>query len=413
MGVSVKYVLDQRRSLADGSFPVKLILTIDRSHRKYSILDERGNRISLLEESFNKIQKGNRLSDSDKNIRGILNASVEMADNLISNILSRNPPLTFAKFSDLYKNKVKPTATVKDVFGQIIKKLEAQGRLGTASSYRTAMNALAKFRMIENLGFDSITPDFLRAFEKFLRDNLELSTNSVGVYLRSIKVVINQAIADCLVDSSQYPFGKGKYVIPREATRKRALSKEDMRKLFDYSPISGSPQFFAKQYFLFSFFCNGMNFADLVELKKSNIDGDWIKYYRKKTTNTAQEKKLIQIYIDDNIRDIIDSLGASEGRFLFSIIKENSPAEKQRADRQQFIKTTNHWLKKIAQELDLSEKNISTYYARHTWATLQKRSGRSTEIISDSLGHNSIKTTQIYLDSFDEDALRTLNAGLI
>lgn len=61
----------------------------------------------------------------------------------------------------------------------------------------------------------------------------------------------------------------------------------------------------------------------------------------------------------------------------------------------------------------LSTKDISTYYARHTWATLQKRNGKSTEVISDSLGHNSIKTTQVYLDSFDEDSLKNLNNDLI
>ena len=413
MGLTTRYILDERRALADGNYPVKLILTIDRHHRKYSIQDQKGTGISLDKGRFEKIKKGHRLNETDKELRNILNECVEFSDQLISNIIRNNPPITFNKFSDLYKNKVRPTASIKDVFEKVISRLEKEERLGTATSYKTAMNTLAKFKNIEGLSTHSITPDFLKLFEAFLKKDLSLSANSIGVYMRSLKVIVNQAIADSLMDQSEYPFGKGKYQIPKESTRKRSLKKEDMIKLVNYEAIEGSPYFLAKNYFLFSFFCNGMNFADLVELKKINIEGDWLKYYRKKTTNTAQDKKLIQIFIDDRISGLIKTLKSSRGKYLFPILNEKSSAEKQRQDRQQFIKTTNKWLKKIAIKLDLSVKDISTYYARHTWATLQKRNGKSTEVISDSLGHNSIKTTQIYLDSFDEDSLKSLNSDLL
>lgn len=356
MGITTRFILDERRALSNGTYPVKLILTIDRQHRKYSIQDQKGTSISLKKARFEKIRKGNRLSDSDKKVRNTLNECVEFSDQLISNIIRNNPPITFDKFSDLYKRKVRPTASIKDVFEKVISRLEKEERLGTATSYRTAMNSLAKFKKIEGLSTHSITPGFLKSFEKFLRNDLSLSSNSIGVYMRSLKVIINQAISDSLMDQSEYPFGKGKYQIPKESTRKRALSKEDMIKLVNYEVPEGSPYFLAKNYFLFSFFCNGMNFADLVELEKTNIQGDWIKYYRKKTTNTAQDKKLIQIFIDDRIRSLIQALGSPEGKFLFPILNEKSTVAKQRQDRQQFIKTTNKWLKRIAQELVYLQK---------------------------------------------------------
>ena len=413
MGITTRYILDERRALGDGKFPVKLILTIDRQHRKYSIQDYKGASISLDKVRFEKIKHGKRLSEADKELRSTLNECIESSDQLVSNIIRNNPPITFDKFSDLYKNKVRPSSSVKDVFEKVISRLIREERIGTATSYKTAMNTLNKFRNSEGLGIHSITPDFLKSFEYFLKKDISLSNNSIGVYMRSLKVIVNQAIADSLMDQNGYPFGKGKYQIPKESTRKRSLTKEDMIKLVNYVAIKGSPHFFAKNYFLFSFFCNGMNFADLVELRKNSIEGDWLKYYRRKTTNTAHDKKLIQIFIDDRIKSLIQALKSERGRYLFPILNENSTEEEKRKERQQFIKTTNKWLKKIAKELDLSIKDISTYYARHSWATLQKRSGKSTEVISDSLGHNSIKTTQIYLDSFDEDSLKSLNSDLL
>ena len=286
------------------------------------------------------------------------------------------------------------------------------GRAGTSISYRDALHALDRFKNSKEILFKEITVEFLMKYEKHLLAEGK-SINSVGVYMRSLRVAYNRAVHYQLVNPLQYPFGKFKYTIPKETTRKRALTKAEIKSIYsDFTPLFKSQEWYAKNYFMLSYLCNGMNFRDIAELTTENVDTNWIRYYRTKTKMTSMDKKLIQIFISPELRKIMNDLSAHSGKYFFPILSEGMDEYRKKQVVNQLIKTTNKYLKKIALELGITNQ-ISTYYARHTWATVQKRNGASIELISDSLGHHSTNITQVYLDSFDEDTLRSLNADIL
>jgi integrase len=229
-------------------------------------------------------------------------------------------------------------------------------------------------------------------------------------------MVFNSAIADGLINRDIYPFGLRKYKIPSSKNVKKALTSAELKLLFDYKPIDGTWYDKAKDFFIFSYLCNGMNMKDILHLKKRNLDNGYLRFIRAKTINTNRtNSKQISIGIIEPLTKIIEkwqSEGENVDDYLFPFMsKASTPIEKQ-ATTHQFIKMVNKHLKEIMYKLGI-DKPVTTYYARHSFATVLKRSGVSTEKISESLGHSNIHTTSSYLDSFDDDSKRELALLLI
>jgi integrase len=153
--------------------------------------------------------------------------------------------------------------------------------------------------------------------------------------------------------------------------------------------------------FMFSFYARGMAFIDLAYLTKENIQGEYIIYRRHKT---GQE---LSIKLEICLKTIIDRYSHySNGTFLFPVLSESTQ------NYDSALRLHNIHLKKISGFMGLP-KPLTSYVARHSWATLAKKKGISTQIISESMGHNSEKTTRIYLSSLDRSVIDDANAKLI
>ena len=163
----------------------------------------------------------------------------------------------------------------------------------------------------------------------------------------------------------------------------------------------------SRNYFLFSFYNMGMNFMDIALLKKSNLIGDRLEYVRAKTGKTYSIKlqgpslKILKLYIKDQKPD----------DFIFPIVKRTELAD-QLKDIQNDRKTNNKYLKLMAEKCEINAK-ITSYVARHSWATIAKNLDVPISVISEGLGHEDIKTTQIYLESFEVDVLDKANKLII
>ena len=159
-----------------------------------------------------------------------------------------------------------------------------------------------------------------------------------------------------------------------------------------------------------------MNFTDIAFLKNENIYDGRINYIRRKTKRTAKSVKLLSIKITPPVAEIIQNLrnptSIKPGDFVFPILDGSMDAIRQKAAINQFVKITNKWLKKIADKLEINFK-LTSYVARHSYATVLKRSGVATNIISESLGHYSEKTTQVYLDGFEKQVIDEANQHLL
>jgi len=283
------------------------------------------------------------------------------------------------------------------------KYLKENERLGNENMYHYAQESLQAFHDSKLLSFKSITVSFLKRYEaQMVKEEKSLTT--LGMYLRCLRFLYNEAIKEGIVKKEDYPFGKGRYEIPRPQNIKKALTLADVGKIYKYKPKNPTESFF-RDIWLFSYLCNGINMKDICQLKYSDIKGEHIHYRRAKTINTDRNSKAIDIVITDKVNAIIDQWGTkpvSPESYIFSFLNDKLTAEQKYVSIRQATATTNNYMKNIATALEIKDK-ITTYSARHTFATVLKRSGVNIAFISEAMGHADIKTTENYLDSFEDE----------
>jgi site-specific recombinase XerD len=245
----------------------------------------------------------------------------------------------------------------------------------------------------------------------------DCSRTTVGIYLRTLRSIFNNAISNKDILPSLYPFRKNdyekdKYRIPEGSNIKKALELKEIESIFKYKAKSGSIKEKARDYWTFIYLTNGLNVKDLCLLKYKDIDGNTLKFIRAKTIRQKKERVIYATIRKESLK-IIEKWGnknSSNETYVFPILQGKESAEKQRQLIQQLTHTINDNLKSIAEELGI-KKPVTTYSARHSFATVLKRSGASMEVISEMLGHSNLKTTRLYLDSFEKETLeKTTNA---
>ena len=156
---------------------------------------------------------------------------------------------------------------------------------------------------------------------------------------------------------------------------------------------------FSIDLFTFSYLTAGINFVDIARLTDDSIMENRLVYIRKKT------KKQIKVPLQSQAVELIEKYKQQDNPYLFPILSPFHKTEQQKVNRvHKVIAKVNKTLKRIGEQLDVSI-DLTTYVARHSFATVLKRSGVNTSLISEALGHSSEKVTQIYLDSFGNDQM--------
>ncbi|MBK7958691.1 MAG: tyrosine-type recombinase/integrase [Bacteroidetes bacterium] len=186
--------------------------------------------------------------------------------------------------------------------------------------------------------------------------------------------------------------------------RKKALSQSDLKLLFD-ATAKTKEQEKAKDFWFFSYSCNGMNIKDIALLKYENIQEDKIVFYRAKTINTSKgDLRPVTVYLNDYSKSIIQKHGnenKSKSEYIFPIISENDTEIVNYNKIKNFTKFINQNLKKLALNEGITGE-ISTYWARHSFATNSIRNGASMEFVMEALNHNNMKTTIGYFAGFED-----------
>ena len=405
--VSTSIILDTRRKLKDGKFPVKLRVTYQRKQKYYPVINDKGEAFAYTESNYEKVRDP-KARGSNKDDFMSLNDIEKRATDAIEKL----PVFSFETFEKRFLSG----SSKDDVFGafrQQIDILKNEGRAGTASSYECAYRSLSDFTPSKSLHFSAITVDFLKQYEKWMVESGK-SLTTVGMYLRALRAIYNDAIASGDAYSELYPFGKRKYQIPAGQNIKKALVLDDIEKIFNYEPAhDGEAK--ARDLFIFSYLCNGINIKDIARLKYSNIAGSQITFIRAKTERTSRQNlKPVVAVLTEEAQQIIDRWGIrpkNSDEYVFPILTKGLTPEEELAKVRYATKAINKYIKRIALAVGI-DKNVSTYTARHSYSTILKRSGASIEYISESLGHNNLKTTESYLDSFEDDVKRQYAAHL-
>ncbi|WP_207493184.1 site-specific integrase [Aridibaculum aurantiacum] len=410
--VFVSFFLDASRPNSDGKCLIKLNIYQKPHKRRYA------TKFHVTKEDWAKLNSA-KLRDEDlKEIKKKLNALQSQAEDVVATI----KPFSFVTFEDAFIKGIvtTPTATTSrmltDWFTTSINLLKANDQVGTAGTYQTTINSINEFK--KNLQIQDITPAFLQSYEKHLRsENKSLST--ISIYMRNLRSIINKAIKDKFLSRDAYPFKS--YEIPTGQNVKKALKDFDINHILTYTPEKADQQK-AVDFWIFSYLCSGINFADIIALKPSNISGNYLTFYRQKTIRTKKKDlRPIKVGLNSRALAIIEKYKNTDPQnpYLFSILEAGLSAKTIKNRCQRFIKWVNKRMYEICEDLGIENKT-GTYAARHTFSTVMKRKGAPTSFIKDALGHSSVATTENYLDSFEDEvileyanALTTFNQSVL
>ena len=332
----------------------------------------------------------------------ILKKKITAFENKAIEIIKDLPVFTWKAFEKHYYTNRGTKDTINAAFADYAAELREAGRIGTAVSYECAQGSLNSF--IPGAKFADITPDFLRKYEKWML-NKGNSITTVGIYLRSLRTLFNNAIAEGMLTKEYYPFGKKRYEIPTGNNIKKALSLKDIAAIYYYKPEPGTYTDMAKDYWLFMYLCNGINVKDMCLLKYENIKGEVLEFERAKTIRTKRKVEPIRISLVDDAKDVIKKWGnkaIDPKTYIFPILTNGITPERERHLIQLITRVINNHMKAIAKELNITS-DVTTYAARHSFATVLRNSGASTEFISEALGHTNVRTTQNYLAGFEDE----------
>jgi len=408
----ISIYLDPRRAKANGKYPVKLRVYV-ANPRKQKLYP---TKIELSKKEFHSAWLTSRPRNEYKDLRRKLQA-IELRANGVAEKLS---PFIFEQFEKKLYRKSGDGVRIAYHVDIMIKEMNRQKRVGTASVYDLSRKSIIEYVVKErNQGFNKLTfydinPGWLKDYQQYMTETKGRSLTTVGIYLRAIRTIFNKAIDENEIERGYYPFGKRKYRIPATKNTKRALSGEQLKNLFLSKPPAYEQQK-AKDFWFFSFSCNGMNIKDIALLKQKDLQDDKFEFYRAKTKGTIEELTKIVVYLNNYSKEIIAKYGNKSkvpDNYIFDILTgEENPFE-QHAKIQNFTRYINQHLKKLCKDVGLPEQ-ISTYWARHSFASYGIRNGATMEFMQESLGHKNVKTTQVYFAGFDNDTKKKFASTLM
>ena len=290
--------------------------------------------------------------------------------------------------------------TIFNFMESVIERLLQLNHSGTAKNYRAALGSFKQFRNNGDIPMEAIDHILMEDYQAYLTST-GVVPNSISFYMRILRAVYNRAVEQGLTNDRR-PFRT--VFTGTEKTLKRAISISDIKRIRDLD-LSLNPSIeFARNLFLFLFFCRGMSFIDAAFLKKTDIQNGVLTYRRHKTG------QVLHIKIIKPIKELINRYSSNDSPYLLPIvIRPNCDERKQ---YETALRRTNNSLKLIADMIKLPIP-LTTYVSRHAWATIAKSKNIPVNVISDALGHDSIATTQIYLASIDTSTIDRANELII
>lgn len=329
-----------------------------------------------------------------------LDAKIEKLNNIIRQ-LENTGKYTLSDILTMFNDKSRKLSF--DFFmRERIRQLEKSGQKRTANTYKTTLRVFLNFWKKNSVNFADINEDSLYDFEQHLLAR-GLVKNTTSFYMRILRAVYSAAISANLIQEKN-PFKRVYTGVAK--TEKRAVHVDVVKKLKSLENLTESLDL-SRDLFLFSFYTRGMSFVDIFYLKKENIINDVLVYKRMKTG------QILHVKMEDCMYEILRkyTLVTNNSDYLFPLYNKNS-GQTIYLQYTSALRLHNKRLRKLSQILKL-EKALTSYVARHTWASVAKEKGIAISIISECMGHTSETTTQIYLASFDKKVIDKANLSVI
>jgi len=400
--MSVTAVLFKSKKLRNGEHPIMLRYTFDRKVKYVST-----GFVSKPVHWDDKKKRPKKKHPEYDIIDGYLDFQLGRVKKQIVKFTEEGKVFTFEDFEVLVKGK-QDKVDVYSFTEELIARKKSIGKIKTADSYKDTLYAIRRCaKSKKSLSFHDVNYRFLVRMEQKLRKE-GAGTNTIGIYMRTFRAIFNAAIKEQLVERKLYPFNDYKVSKLKEPTRKRALKKEHVRQIEALALEEGSLRWHMRNYFLFSYYCRGINFKDMAELTWENISDGRLFYSRSKTKDTFNIKLLPKAL------EILDYYRThSDSRYVFPIFNEGHKTPQQLENRRKkVLKQYNDSLSEMGEEIGLGFR-ITSYFARHTYATVAKRGKVPISMISEAMGHSNEQVTQAYLDSFENTELDDAHEGIL
>ena len=395
--MKIKVVLRQGSASKSGEAPLMLRFTDHRKARFVAL------GISIHPKFWDEERESITANHPNKNeLQSKIESKKSEFAKRIAKLEALEIPVTFESVIDNRNQSVR--VTIREAFESEIKRLTTLGKFKSRDKYKFTLSALAKFRRTD-IPFDSIDTTFLKSFEEWMY-SVGNSTNTIATRFSVLKALFNKMLKEKRITVKENPFNSYKVANNWKSTRKRAISKEEVGRIIALKiEVNHYTEYkrFARDIFLFSYYSAGMNFGDIARLQYGDISDGRIRYSRQKTKRrlscrlSPQLEEIMRPYLRHN---------AEADDYIFPILDKNIHTTDQQIYHRlaKTLGKVNRELKKLGTELGLSHP-LTTYVARHTYATVMKRAGVNLALISETLGHSSLTTTQIYLDSFDNEQI--------
>jgi site-specific recombinase XerD len=397
MNASISVVCYKSKTLSNGENPL-MIQVSKNGKRKYQSL---GTSINSKHWDFTKNKPKPNCPNGDLIQKIILDKVTEYQKQILEFNASQID-YTLTNLLNVKKTTVKEK-TVGEFYNELILQFEQTNKVGNRLIYKGSINSIKGFsKGRTNFLFTDIDLDWLNRYEKWLRSKGNKET-TISLLFRTLRSAYNKAIEAKCTKKNNYPFDDfkvGKFDI---STSKRAISKEEILLIKDIDLTGESESIqFTRNIFVFSYLCGGINFTDIANLKPENIIANRMQYIRQKTG------KKISLQLSPEANQILEYHQQTrvQSGYLFPIldIKTHTTAIQKQNRIHKLLGKTDKGLKRIAKLCGINI-NLTTYVARHSFATVLKKSGVNVSLISEALGHSDLTTTQIYLGSFENEQI--------
>lgn len=385
--ISVLAVVDRRRRKINGLYPVKIEVVYRRIQRYYPT----GKDVSL--EEWETMWNSRRMSEKC--------ISIEKSFHLVRTEVEKLADKGEFCFAALDTRLGRTMLTLNDALRKKMDSLMKQGRVNSYYRYRNTLRAVERHGG-GRIYFDSLNVGWMNRCEASWKKEGKCST-TINIYMKTLRSVMKDAVEAGYMREGQFPFRKNGYKIPASAKRKMALTKEQISRIKAWH---GDEEIeYWRDLWMFSYLCNGINFRDMIFLKYRDIVDGEFHFVRSKTSRCVGDSKIIVAPITPMMSEIMEKRGNGiEGKadqYIFRYAKgSETPLEVSLLTRK-VIHQCNNAMKRIALDLDIP--HLSTYSARHSFATILQRSGADISFISECLGHTNLTMTENYLAGYGKE----------
>lgn len=399
---TVKVMLNMDRKSKSELYP--LVIRVIHERRKKLIYSSYKMRVDNFDKATQMVVSSANGTLSSKEIREI-NSFIKTQRNQLERIIHWLACNTNNKFSvDDILLKHGNNVVERYLFRYIDREVATKNRIksfGTANLYRTTRESIKRFTGNKDILFNEVNYKFIYDYINYLQER-GLGKNTIHMYLRNFRLIYNKAKKEGIISAKISPFTDIK--MNAIETVKRSLTKDSVRLIAhaDFSANKKLEQ--ARDIFMFSFYTRGMSLVDILYLKRSDIKNGIIYYTRNKT------KQNLQVSITSPLQRLINKYKSSS-IFVLPYLSNDTPEAMYRQYKSAVWRINKH-LKLIGALLNI-DIPLTTYVARHSWATIAKNEGAPIAAISEGLGHTTEKTTQIYLRAFDRSIIDDVNKKVV